>query len=101
HHPHRALHSFPTRRSSDLDRLRVHLIGEAQPWPDVIADRRTYLLAGRKDDVGVMRDASNPTGNAWIGKCRGAGRDGGRGDDVPLDRKSTRLNSSHLVISYA
>src|SRR5256885_8807473 len=24
-----------------------------------------------------------------------------RGDDVLLDRKSTRLNSSHLVISYA
>src|SRR2546426_6849732 len=25
----------------------------------------------------------------------------GRGDRAPADRKSTRLNSSHLVISYA
>src|SRR2546426_3949457 len=41
--------------------------------------------------------------------CRGRGDGGGRarrGDPVPLrvqggDRKSTRLNSSHLVISYA
>src|SRR5256885_3707645 len=28
-------------------------------------------------------------------------RNGGRGVDVEQDRKSTRLNSSHLVISYA
>src|SRR3989454_2678478 len=31
---------------------------------------------------------------------RAAGR-GTRGDRPPRDRKSTRLNSSHLVISYA
>src|SRR5256885_17236699 len=28
-------------------------------------------------------------------------RGGERGDQRPVDRKSTRLNSSHLVISYA
>src|SRR5256885_16670365 len=33
---------------------------------------------------------------------RGPGaRDGARGGGVRADRKSTRLNSSHLVISYA
>src|SRR2546426_5531613 len=28
-------------------------------------------------------------------------REGDQGHGVPIDRKSTRLNSSHLVISYA
>src|SRR2546426_9232255 len=32
---------------------------------------------------------------------RGHDRDGGDPGDDPRDRKSTRLNSSHLVISYA
>src|SRR3712207_7131106 len=34
------------------------------------------------------------------GRLRGVRRRG-RGDDVPEDRKSTRLNSSHANISYA
>src|SRR3989442_11258653 len=29
------------------------------------------------------------------------GRDGGEGDEAAVDRKSTRLNSSHVRISYA
>src|SRR5690625_6383365 len=59
---HRDLHSFPTRRSSDL----------------------------RGDDA-----RGGPRGR---GRCRGrAHRELGRG----RDRKSTRLNSSHVAISYA
>src|SRR5690625_6534572 len=54
----RDLHSFPTRRSSDL----VGNLGEASPRP---------------------------------GSDLPAGRSSGR------DRKSTRLNSSHVAISYA
>src|ERR1022692_4138498 len=37
-----------------------------------------------------------PQGDGTSGKKRKIGR-----NIVPLDRKSTRLNSSHLVISYA
>src|SRR5436190_15390679 len=61
---HRDLHSFPTRRSSDLERvehggvLAVHLIGH-----------------GASDACAVRY--------------------------LDRDRKSTRLNSSHTVISYA
>src|SRR5256885_6951078 len=36
--------------------------------------------------------------NAAVLECRG---DNAAADDFPEDRKSTRLNSSHLVISYA
>src|SRR5438067_7528671 len=58
---HRDLHSFPTRRSSDLERRRViHLRGLA------------VSLRGRTAERG-----------RWT------------------DRKSTRLNSSHVSISYA
>src|SRR6266850_6600471 len=39
-------------------------------------------------------------GRAGLAALRGAGRGCGR-LDLLVDRKSTRLNSSHLVISYA
>src|SRR5690606_39966414 len=70
---HRDLHSFPTRRSSDLPvqpALGVFLgiARSAQPARGVVAD-----------DVG----------------------DRPANVDQPLDRKSTRLNSSHVKISYA
>src|SRR5439155_26470001 len=57
----RALHSFPTRRSSDL----VAHAGGERPR---LGDRPVHLPVG---------------------------------DDQRRDRKSTRLNSSHVAISYA
>src|SRR5215831_20412677 len=59
---HRDLHSFPTRRSSDLG-------GRAVP-------------CGKVPRVEVFPEPLQPPG-------------------VHRDRKSTRLNSSHLGISYA
>src|SRR5437870_7722183 len=68
---HRHLHSFPTRRSSDLS------------------------LRGPAVELGVHVDEPAPVDHV----VRGIG-------DVPDyvingDRKSTRLNSSHVAISYA
>src|ERR1039458_3776410 len=60
---HRDLHSFPTRRSSDL-------IGRGPEWHVFRACHRSCFL--------------------YFGEGAGA-----------ADRKSTRLNSSHLGISYA
>src|SRR5256885_11492242 len=40
-----------------------------------------------------------PRGSRSSAACTAGSRDDGSG--VPADRKSTRLNSSHLVISYA
>src|SRR5205814_8672275 len=74
---HRDLHSFPTRRSSDL---------RAQELP-----MRRRLLAARILDAvferGFRADQDLP------GFLRALG--------IAVDRKSTRLNSSHLGISYA
>src|SRR5437762_4597538 len=68
--PHRDLHSFPTRRSSDL-KVR----------PDL-----NHVAVG--DDFGGFRgDDATVEGRA----ARMA----------EIDRKSTRLNSSHRRISYA
>src|SRR2546426_7023621 len=77
---------FPTRRSSDLLCLEASLSRACRADAALYAlDRWRPLAEG--DGVGVRHD--------------GLLRDeygGGRGSK---DRKSTRLNSSHLVISYA
>src|SRR5690606_39871075 len=74
HRAHRDLHSFPTRRSSDLVRLlqrdRVRrVLGDELPHP--VEDRPQPQLQP-------------------LARAR-----------PPPDRKSTRLNSSHVKISYA
>src|SRR5437773_5861502 len=69
--PHHPLHSFPTRRSSDL--------------------------------IVPCRFRCEPHGGFCLVHVGGLRRDGAR-QRVPgknLDRKSTRLNSSHITISYA
>src|SRR5690606_42089439 len=76
----RHLHSFPTRRSSDLfDLLAVLQCRPAAPLD--LRERGLELAAGLFD----LAD--------------GAGLDAGR--EKATDRKSTRLNSSHVKISYA
>src|SRR5690606_41514635 len=71
HGAHRDLPSFPTRRSSDLLACLAHQV------TGVVAGDRGH--GDRALDVG----------------------DGGGGEERGLDRKSTRLNSSHVKISYA
>src|SRR5205807_9107327 len=65
--PHRDLHSFPTRRSSDLAFSSSTPAGNFSIW-----------------HIARMRYRTRNLHERTIG-----------------DRKSTRLNSSHLVISYA
>src|SRR5688500_19696093 len=80
--PHRVLLSFPTRRSSDLS------LPQASDQAVMVALARVMAISGNahtrlylvRNRTGVRR---LPIRTWW------------------LDRKSTRLNSSHLVISYA
>src|SRR5207249_11594990 len=76
--PHRDLHSFPTRRSSDL---RHDPQPRAQNADDDRADPQPEQPP--RDRPGAEED-----------------RDGAE-EERPQDRKSTRLNSSHVSISYA
>src|SRR5947207_514667 len=95
--PPRHLHSFPTRRSSDLgtrgDGLAlVDFVGQFRlggPGPFVQLVQHTRA---RRPGAGVAAAAAQHHREA-----DGDQRTGER----PQDRKSTRLNSSHTVISYA
>src|SRR5205814_4882672 len=92
------LPSFPTRRSSDLTgrpKEQVQLVeaymkeqglfhSAASPEP-VYSDTLSLDLASVEPSLAGPR---RPQDRVALG-------------DVPRDRKSTRLNSSHLGISYA
>src|SRR5690606_41686026 len=82
----RGLHSFPTRRSSDLqDHLRRRVDGSSpravgsMSCPDGQAIRHAAMRHGNSDRCRNRQCAA----------------------DSREDRKSTRLNSSHVKISYA
>src|SRR2546421_1895126 len=81
------LHSFPTRRSSDLSRRR-HTRSDRDCSSDVCSSDRseehTSELQSRSDLV-----------------CRLLLVTGVQTCALPIDRKSTRLNCSHDQISYA
>src|SRR5699024_11681704 len=76
---HRDLHSFPTRRSSDLDKSKSWK-ERKQHTIDIIKTARKevkYLIVADKLENLLSNEAALK------------------------DRKSTRLNSSHVSISYA
>src|SRR5690242_21600314 len=85
---HRDLHSFPTRRSSDLSAA-----GAASRTVARIL-RRIGRAAG---GCAAMYAATVFGFVRWAAGMRGLYRNAA----APQDRKSTRLNSSHMSISYA
>src|SRR5207253_4475613 len=93
----RRLHSFPTRRSSDLG-FRVEL-GEIEAALRAHPSVRDSIVLTREMGPGGLRlvayllsepqlPAPSPAELRGFLKSR-------------VDRKSTRLNSSHVAISYA
>src|SRR5690606_41643376 len=85
------IHSFPARRSSDLgdhhggnDGSEYQRVADAEHAP---ARRRRRLRAA------AAAQAEGAAGEQHATGCRQFGPE--------LDRKSTRLNSSHVKISYA
>src|SRR5699024_12671661 len=73
----RHLHSFPTRRSSDLMAPSSHCSADTSPSAALKA-------------MAFWLTTSPAKGSPWL-----------RESCLQLDRKSTRLNSSHVSISYA
>src|SRR5205807_10386174 len=98
-HP-RDLHPFPTRRSSDLPSHEIARI------PAIGRHEVIYLGALDQDEPRRGDGSGNP--NAELGLLaseRPTSKPADSGIEqahlLERDRKSTRLNSSHLVISYA
>src|SRR5688500_19863053 len=81
HGDRRYLHSFPTRRSSDLQQNRLAVL------------RLDWRAEQERGPQRRLDDAADRTHEQIAG---GIG-----GGQMQRDRKSTRLNSSHLVSSYA
>src|SRR5690606_41755816 len=93
--PHRLLRSFPTRRSSDLDsgvltgdKLVFHEHSFKATVTSDIVDSNTYGGESFRCDSAT-----------YIGSAHGCVYD--QVIETFTDRKSTRLNSSHVKISYA
>src|SRR5207249_11620267 len=81
----RSLHSFPTRRSSDL--IGAMAFGTASvPRVDRIVGPGNAYVAEAKLAVSREVAIDSPAGPSEV---------------LVVDRKSTRLNSSHVSISYA
>src|SRR5205807_7418446 len=92
------LHSFPTRRSSDLgpDAAVVLL----HPPPEFL--QAHLSLSGLSGVVAQVELFGVGAGAQVAKKLPALGVVGGHVVNLSgADRKSTRLNSSHLVISYA
>src|SRR5207253_10888154 len=88
----RYLHSFPTRRSSDLVVVGEHhtFAGNAVDVGRAVSHQSERVGADvRLADI-VAEDDQDVRAPAGGGRLR-----------LCLDRKSTRLNSSHVAISYA
>src|SRR5207245_9814942 len=81
--PLHVLHSFPTRRSSDLPRSHTHS-------ESAVSRRRVRDNRGRKRSP-YARQSRRVRPRSGLCEASGSGE----------DRKSTRLNSSHGSISYA
>src|SRR5699024_12663469 len=83
------LPSFPTRRSSDLaEPLRLRL-------------RRGAPLRRVRRGPGGFRGAGAELWGGHAGTVPGSGTGHRREQPAGADRKSTRLNSSHVSLSYA
>src|SRR5207245_11582243 len=88
-----ALPPFPTRRSSDLPNQRLCK-------DEVVFGREDDR--GRSDPVRHTRRIHRGLGDVYVADVpQGALMPRAAGGELNLDRKSTRLNSSHGSISYA
>src|SRR5690606_39309781 len=99
--PHEEVPPFPTRRSSDLGLVVVVRV----VLPDVVGHARgTEVRAGQPVVDRVLRAdhpdvLQTPDPDLVVGQERLDLVEGTR-EAVDEDRKSTRLNSSHVKISY-
>src|SRR5690606_41276258 len=84
---------FPTRRSSDLVLRPAIVTGPGSGPPAEPAAPPGRLAQVKGEAFVALRDEDNAQGRDPFGTLEDS--------TLPRDRKSTRLNSSHVKISYA
>src|SRR5207248_11179579 len=91
--------SFPTRRSSDLQAQGVvAVVGDVlEAQHDLLAHVSAQVNVFVEPAIGVHARLLRALAGVGVAVAGAVGVGGGR----VLDRKSTRLNSSHRTISYA
>src|SRR5699024_11594931 len=90
----RDLLSFPTRRSSDLSSVPVVNSRDDRKLCGIITNRDIRFIQNhdqKLDDVMIKEDLVTAKEGTSLDEAR----------KILKDRKSTRLNSSHVSISYA
>src|SRR5690606_40789694 len=98
---HRVLHSFPTRRSSDLDYADLYFqYTRSEGWSleEGIVKTGSYSI---EQGVGVRAISGEKTAFAYSDTLSADALLSSAQVVRTIDRKSTRLNSSHVKISYA
>src|SRR5690606_40531848 len=95
------LHSVPTRRSSDLTLTtswqRFSCVGQVNSPGDTTASFRIRVLFAAQGETFYVRRVIGVVANSQAEAEAGIATYW----DGDTDRKSTRLNSSHVKISYA
>src|SRR5207302_5287060 len=100
HDAHRSPPSFPTRRSSDLDRAWTS--GQWMTETEGGSDVGRATTRAVEDDAGWRLHGEKWFCSATTAEMAVAlARPDGAPPGSAGDRKSTRLNSSHVKISYA
>src|SRR5690606_39393563 len=96
----RYLHSFPTRRSSDLTFHAITLSGDPIHYRYRIGEKESSWSEWSASN-NVTFPSLQPGHYTLEVQCRAGSNQQIAGTLTYQDRKSTRLNSSHVKISYA
>src|SRR5207253_10472217 len=98
---HLALHSFPTRRSSDLSVTQIVQSGQTLQILSVVCDQLKQLFSSQAGNLDIMGGLSPQSKTAHQDAMLNQNSSQSIADmqDATVDRKSTRLNSSHVAIS--
>src|SRR5690606_39549952 len=96
-----APHSFPPRRSSDLEPNLKSDRGGLRDITVIRALAESWLADHDHEVVDAASRTLRDARDALQAVTGASGTRLGRADQDAVDRKSTRLNSSHVKISYA
>src|SRR5690606_42064575 len=101
HHAALDRHSLPTRRSSDLWTYKYEDLFDSPEGADQPTARPISMITGKFMDIEAGPNWDDDLGGSPVYAANDPNLDNLTDEERAQDRKSTRLNSSHVKISYA